>query len=124
MICNCGDTKQEIGTETLEQLDYIPASFKVIEHVTHKFACKKCQEGVVQGRRPTQIHNGGKPAEGLIAQISTAKHADHLPLYRQEFIYAREGVDVPRSSMGRWLDLSAQAARPIRDRMHELVLQS
>jgi transposase len=124
MICNCGDTKQEIGTETLEQLDYIPASFKVIEHVTHKFACKKCQEGVVEGRRPAQIHNGGKPAEGLIAQIATAKHADHLPLYRQEMIYAREGVEVPRSSMGRWLDLSAQAAKRIYDRMRELVLQS
>ena len=124
LICDCGSKKQEIGTEMIEQLDYIPASFKVIEHITHKFACKKCQEGVVQGQRPAQIHNGGRPAEGLIAQIATAKHADHLPLYRQEQIYAREGVNVPRSSMGRWLDLSAQAAKPIVTRMHELVLQS
>jgi len=124
MICNCGDRKQEIGIEILEQLDYIPASLKVIEHVTHKFACKACQEGVVEGRRPAQIHNGGGAAEGLIAQISVAKHADHQPLYRQEEIYAREGVEVSRSSMGRWLERSAEAAEPIVERMHELILQS
>lgn len=125
MSCEgCGIQKTEIGVEIVEQLDYVPASFKVIEHATHKFACLPCQEGVVEGRRPEQIHNGGKPAEGVIAQISTAKWADHLPLYRQEQIYAREGVDIARSSMGRWLDMSGEAAKPIYSRMHELILQS
>jgi transposase len=124
MICVCGQSKKEIGIVKTEQLDYIPASFTVIEHITHKFACKTCQEGVVEGKRPEQVHNGGKATEGLIAQISTAKHADHSPLYRQEQIYAREGVDVPRSSMGRWLDQSAVPLKVIVDRMHELVLQS
>lgn len=124
MICVCCSArKTEIGKEIVEQLDYIPASFRVIQHVTHKFACRACQEGVVEGQRPEQIHSGGKPTEGLIAQISTARNADHLPLYRQEQIYAREGVDVPRSSMGRWLDMSAQAAKPVVDRMHELILE-
>ncbi len=123
-ICQCGKSKKEIGTVSTDQLDYIPASFRVIEHITHKFACKTCQEGVVEGKRPNQILSGGKATEGLIAQISTAKHADHLPLYRQEQIYAREGVDVPRSSMGRWLDQSAVPLKLIVDRMHELVLQS
>jgi transposase len=124
LVCQCGESKKEIGTVSTDQLDYIPASFRVIEHITHKFACKKCQEGVVEGKRPNQILCGGKATEGLIAQISTAKHADHLPLYRQEQIYAREGVDVPRSSMGRWLDQSAGPLKLIVDRMHELVLQS
>lgn len=120
----CGDRKVEIGIEIVEQLDYVPASFKVIEHATHKFACRPCQEGVVEGKRPKQIHNGGKPGERLIAQIATAKYADHLPLYRQEQIYDREGVNVARSSMGRWLDQSAQAAKPVYERMQELILQS
>ena len=124
LICNCGETKKEFGTVKTNQVDYIPASFRVIEHVVHKFACKPCQEGVVEGQRPSQIYSGGKATEGLIAQISTAKYADHLPLYRQEQIYAREGVDVPRSSMGRWLDHSAAALKPIVVRMRELVLQS
>jgi transposase len=125
MTCACcGGRKTEIGAEVIEQLDYEPASFSVIQHTTHKFACVPCQEGVVEGQRPGQIHNGGKPTEGVIAQISTAKFADHLPLYRQEQIYAREGVDISRSSMGRWLDMSAKAAKPIYDRMRELLLQS
>jgi transposase len=119
----CNGQKIEIGKETQEQLDYIPGSFRVIQHITHKFACKACQEGVVEGEKPEQIHNGGKPAEGLIAQISTALYADHQPLHRQEQTYLREGVYVPRSSMGRWLDMSGEAAKPIYDRMHELLLE-
>jgi transposase len=96
----------------------------VIAHATHKVACKTCQEGVAEGRRPSQIMKGGKAAEGLIAQISTSKHADHMPLYRQEQKYEREGAEVARSSMGRWLDATAEAAKPIYERMHELILQS
>lgn len=123
MVCDCcGTEKKEIGVVIVEQLDYIPASFRVIEHATHKYACSKCQDGVVEGKRPEQIHNGGKPTEGLIAQISTAKFADHLPLYRQEQIYEREDVNVPRASMGRWLEQSADAARPIYERMKQLLL--
>ena len=124
MTCSCGAHKKEIGIEVVEQIDYVPASFKVIEYVTHKFACKACQGEVVEGRRPPQILNGGKPAEGLLAQISVAKHGDHLPLHRQMEIYAREGVEVSSSSMGRWLDICAEATKPIYERMHELVLQS
>ncbi len=125
MVCACCHSrKEEIGKEILEQLDYVPASFRVIQHITHKFACLSCQEGVVEGRKPEQIHNGGKATEGLIAQISTARNADHLPLYRQEQIYAREGVDVSRSSMGRWLDMSAESAMPLYERMREILLES
>jgi transposase len=124
LVCDCGEQKEEIGTETVEQLDYIPASFVAIESVTHKFACKSCQEGVVEGKRPKQIHNGGRPAEGLIAQIGTAKYADHMPLYRQEQQYAREGMTIDRVSMGRWLEYGAAAAKPLVARMRELVMQS
>jgi transposase len=124
LVCSgCEGKKTEIGKEIVEQLDYVPASFRVIQHITHKFACRSCQEGVVEGKRPEQIHSGGKPTEGLIAQISVAKNADHLPLYRQEQMYDREGVDIPRTSMGRWLDMSAEAAKPVVDRMHELILE-
>jgi transposase len=119
----CSGRKEEIGREIQEQLDYVPGSFRVIQHITHKFACKSCQEGVVEGEKPAQIHNGGKPTEGVIAQISTARNADHLPLYRQQQIYERQGVIVSRSSMGRWMDMSAEAAMPLYERMHELLLE-
>ena len=124
LICSCGAQKKEIGTERTEQVDYVPASFKVIEHVVHTFACKESQEGVVGGKRPAQILSGGKATEGMIAQVSVAKYSDHLPLHRQVQIYAREGVELSSSSMGRWLDASAEALKPIYERMHELILQS
>jgi transposase len=125
LICACcGESKPEIGHETVEQLDYTPASFKIIEHITHRHACKSCQEGVVEGKKPKQIFNGGKVTEGVIAQIATAKYADHLPLYRQEYIYSREGVDLSRSSMGRYLERGADVLEKIKDKMHELVLQN
>lgn len=123
LLCNCGRTKTEFGTYSMDQLDFIPASFVVIEHVTHKYACKSCTASVVEGQRPNQIHNGGKPAEGLIAHISTSKYADHSPLERQEDIYAREGVHVPASSMGRWLEQSAHELGKVTDLMHEKLLE-
>jgi transposase len=119
----CGNEKSEFGKEVTEQLDCVPATFKVIEHVVHKFCCSRCQEGVVEGKKPSQILNGGTPTEGVIARVITAKWADHLPLYRQEQIYAREGVEISRSSMGRWMDVGAVEAKPIVDRMHELILE-
>lgn len=124
MNCSeCNGQKTEFGKEVTEQLDCVPATFKVIEHVVHKFCCTKCQDGVVQGKKPAQILNGGTPTEGVIARIVTAKWADHLPLYRQEQIYAREGVEISRSSMGRWMDVAAEEAKPIVERMQELILE-
>jgi transposase len=123
LLCECGSLKEEFASDTVEQLDYIPASFIVVEHVTHKYICKTCRSGVLEGERPAQVHNGGKPAEGLIAQIATAKYADHSPLERQANIYAREGVDVAASSMGRWLEMSAKELKRITGRMHELLAE-
>jgi len=125
MFCSCcGKRKKEFGVEIQEKLDYIPASFSVIERATHKFVCEECEEGVVEGQRPPQLHSGAKATEGMIAQVSVCKYTDHQPLYRQEQIYVREGAEVPRSSMGRWLNMSAQDLKGIVERMHELVLGS
>lgn len=123
LVCNCGCKKTEVGHETTEQLDHTPASLKVIVHIAHTFACPKCQEGFVSGKKPEQIFSGGKATEGLIAQIATAKYADHLPLYRQEEIYAREGAEVSRSSMGRYLERGAEKLKAVRARMIELAVQ-
>lgn len=124
MVCSCGQRKEEFGHESVEQLDYVPASFKVIEHITHKFCCKACQEGVVEGKRPAQIFNGGKATEGLVAQVATAKYVDHSPLYRQEQTYAREGAEVNRSSMGRYLERGAGILKVVWNKMLELALEN
>lgn len=123
MQCSCGLEKTEFAKDVVEQLDFVPASIRVVQHIVHKYRCKKCRNGVVEGKRPEQIQSGGKPTEGLIAQISTAKYGDHQPLERQGQIYAREGVAVSPSSMGRWLSASANELSKITDRMLQLLLQ-
>jgi transposase len=86
----------KIGEETSEQLDYQPASLFVTEHVRFKDACRVCQESVVTSPRPAQPIDEGKPGSGLLAQVVTAKYADHLPLNRQVDIFGRHGVALSR----------------------------
>jgi len=122
-ICSCcGKELTEIGVEITEQLDYVPANFKRIRHIVHKFSCQGCHKGVQEGKKPEQIHSGGMPTEGVLAQLITAKHVDHSPLERQCNTYARQGVHLSVSTMGRWMRMSAEAMRPIVERMHKLVL--
>jgi transposase len=77
-------------------LDYIPARFTVIRHVRPALSCRCC-EGMVQAPMPTLPIERGLPSAGLLAPVLIAKYCDHLPLYRQSAIYAREGVDLERS---------------------------
>ncbi len=99
--CGCGHTKERIGHETSEQLEYIPAKLIVIRNIRYKYACKKC-EGV-EGDGPTvsiawipdQVIPRSTATPGLVAHILTAKFADALPFYRQERQFLRLGVDYP-----------------------------
>ena len=113
---------KEFALEITDQLDFIPANFKIIRHIVHKFNCNQCHKGVAEGKKPEQIHRGGQPTEGLLAQLATAKHVDHSPLERQAKTYARQGVTLSVSTMGRWMRMSAKALKPIVQRMHKLVL--
>jgi transposase len=112
-LCSCGTTKVRIGAEVTEKLDYVPASFKVRETERPCYACPKCHEGVSVAPSPTQAVEKGLATEGLLAQVVVAKYADHLPLHRQEKIYARHGVDLPRSTLCDWVEQVAGAAAPI-----------
>lgn len=124
-VCpGCGADKVRIGEEVSEQLDYIPASLHVIEHVCLKYACKNCQEHVVQGQKPAQPIEKGLAAPGLLAQVITSKYCDHLPLHRQEAIFARHGVELSRKTLCDWALQSAQVLRPVVDAMIARVLQS
>lgn len=88
--CDCGCQLSKIGEEKSEQLDYIPAKLQVIEHVRYKYACKGCEETV----RCAKLPNKPIPKAGLLAQIMMSKYVDHLPLYRQEQIFKRNGIDL------------------------------
>lgn len=120
----CGELRQEIGRETSEQLEWIPATLKVIEHVRVKYACRRCEEHVAIAAKPPQPIDKGLPGPGLLAQTVLGKYGDHLPLYRQEDILARHGVVIRRSTLCSWIAATAELARPLYERMCQLVLQS
>lgn len=114
-ICpDCGGPMRRIGDDITEQLDYVPASFRVIRHVRPKLGCRACDR-IVQTPLPSMPVERGKPGAGLLAHILVAKYADHLPLYRQSEIYAREGVDLARSNMADWVGRSASLLEPLVD---------
>jgi transposase len=94
----CGATMRKIGEDVAEMLEYVPASFKVIRHVRPKLACVSCRR-IVQEAAPTRPIARGIAGPGLLAHILVAKYADHLPLYRQSQIYAREAVALERSTL-------------------------
>jgi transposase len=93
----CGGALCKIGADMTETLDYMPGRFKVVRHVRDKLACRAC-EGVVQAPAPYHPIGRGRAGAGLLAQIVVSKYDDHLPLYRQAEIYAREGVELETST--------------------------
>jgi transposase len=125
LVCpQCGGAKEPMGEEITEQLDYVPASFIVRQHVRVKYACKPCQEGVVIADLPAQPIEKGRPGEGLLAQVLTSKYGDHLPLHRQEAIYRRHGVEIHRSTMCDWVGECAILLTPLVEEMHCQLLRS
>ena len=99
---DCGAAMRQIGEDVSEVLDYVPARFRVIQHVRPKLACPAC-ERIVQVPAPSRPIERGLAGAGLLAHVLVSKYADHLPLYRQAQIYAREGVPIERSTMAEWV---------------------
>lgn len=122
--CPCGGLCQKFAEEISEQLDYIPASLFVIEHVRTKYACLQCHDHVIVATKPEQPIAKGLPGPGLLAQVITCKYADHIPLNRFENICRRQGVELSRSTLCGWMKASADLLRPLYDRMVSLVLAS
>jgi transposase len=120
----CGELRHEIGTDVTEQLDYQPASLFVVEHVQHTYACAACQGEVLRADKLPQPVPKGLPGPGLLAYVVVSKYADHLPLYRQESRFRRQGVDLVRSTLGDWMAHTAAVLRPVYDEMVRRVLRS
>jgi transposase len=109
---DCGGQLRNFGEGVAEILEYIPANFKVIRHVRPKFACKKC-ERVVEAPAPSRTIERGLAGPGLLAHVLVAKYADHCPLFRQSEIYAREGVDLDRSTLAGWVGAASELLAPL-----------
>ncbi len=120
----CGSSLEKIGEEVSRQLDYVPASFVVREHVRLKYACKACEETVALAPLPPQPIEKGLPGAGLLAHVLVSKYADHLPLYRLEGIFKRQGVEIARSTQCDWVRDSATLLEPIVRAMTREVLAS
>lgn len=108
-----------IGEDVSERLDVVPAQFRVIVTRRPKYACRACEEVVVQAPAPARLVEGGIPTEATVAHVLVAKYADHLPLYRQAQIYARQGVNLDRSTLSDWVGKAAFLLRPVHARLFE-----
>ena len=121
---DCGCVRVKIGEEVSEQLEYIPASMRVLQHVRFRYACRGCQEHVAIAAKPPQPIDKGLPGPGLLAQTITSKYGDHLPLYRLEDIFARHGVELSRATLCGWMASCAELLTPLYDLMVKRVLLS
>jgi transposase len=120
---HCQGELRHIGEEVSERLEYVPASLYVIEEAWQKYACRKgC--AVLTAQKPMQPIEKGLPGPGLLAHVAVSKHADHLPLYRQEGIFERHGVALSRQTMCDWMRRCAQLVSPLFDLMKQRVLKS
>lgn len=114
----CGEIRHRIGREVSEQLEYLPASFKVLRHIRHTYACKRCETTAIDPQiataaRPPQPIDKGLAGPGLLAYVITSKLGDHLPLYRLERIFERQDVSIARSTMCAWLQAAAELVEPL-----------
>jgi len=118
-ICSaCGSAERvKIGEDVSERLDVVPARFRVIVTRRPRYACAACRDGVDQAPAPAHLIEAGVPTEGLLAQIAVAKYADGLPLYRQEAIYGRERVELPRNLMAGWMGRIGFHLEPLAERV-------
>jgi transposase len=113
----CRNTLHRIGEDRSERLDIIPAQLRVLVVRRPKYACRACEEIVVQAPAPARLIEGGLPTEATVSQILVSKYADHLPLYRQSQIYARQGITLDRSTLADWVGRAAWLLRPVHERL-------
>ena len=114
--CSCGKMVK-IGEDRTERLDIVPAQLRVIVTVRPKYACRACEQGVVQSPAPVRLIEGGLPTEGAIAHVLVSKYLDHCPLHRQAQIYARSGLDLHRSTLAGWVGRASFHLQPVADRL-------
>ena len=120
----CGGALHVIGEDTSEMLDIVPAQLRVKVIRRPRYGCRACEEAVVQAPAPERPITGGMATEALLAHVLVAKYADFLPLYRQAQIFARQGIELDRSTLvrlgGPGLLVAGAAVAPLAPARHEL----
>jgi transposase len=118
---DCGGRLKHLGEDVSEILEYVPGHFKVIRQVRAKLACARCDK-IVQAEAPSRPITRGTAGPGLLAHVLVSKYCNHLPLYRQEEIYAREGVDIDRATMAAWVGGASGVLEPLVGALRRYVL--
>ena len=120
---DCGGELKPLGEDVSEMLEYVPARFKVIRQVRPKLACAGC-ERIVQAEAPSRPIERGIAGPGLLAHVLISKYCDHLPLYRQSEIYAREGVELERSTLADWVGGTSALLAPLVEAVRRHVMSA
>jgi transposase len=120
----CSGALHAIGEDRAERLDIVPAQLRVLVVRRPKYACRACEDVVVQAPAPARLIEGGLPTEATVAHVVVAKYADHLPLYRQGQIYARQGIKLDRSTLADWTGRAAFLLKPVHERLLATIKRS
>ena len=118
---DCGGALKPLGEDVSEILEYVPAHFHVIQQVRPKLACTHCDK-IVQAEAPSRPIARGLAGPGLLAHVLVSKYCDHLPLYRQEEIYARIGVELERATLADWVGGASQLLQPLVEELRRHVM--
>jgi transposase len=118
---SCGGELHAFGEDVSEILEYVPSRFKVIRHIRRKLSCSACQK-IVQPAAPSRPIERGLAGPGLLAHVLVSKYCDHLPLYRQSQIFAREGIDLDRSTLADWVGGASSLLEPLVNAISRYVL--
>src|SRR5579863_4139036 len=120
---DCGGELKHLGEDTCDILELQPVRFKVIHQVRPKLACAQC-DTIVQAPAPGRPIERGMAGPGLLAHVLVSKYADHQPLYRQAEIYAREGVELERSTLADWVGATSELLAPLSEALRQYVMSS
>ena len=120
---NCGGTLRPAGEDVAEMLEWVPERYKVIRHVRPKFSCAKCEK-LIQAPAPARPIARGLAGPGLLAHVLVSKYADHLPLYRQSQIFARDGIDLDRSTLADWVGGASALLSPLIEALRRYVMSA
>jgi transposase len=120
-VCGCGCQMKRIGEDISEKLDYAPGDFTVQRHIRGKWACGQCKT-LVQAPVEPEVIDKGIPTAALLTQVLVAKYADHVPLYRQEAIFGRAGMTIPRSTLAAWVGQCGVRLQPLVDALRGTLL--
>lgn len=121
--CACGHTLEKMGEDSSIQVDHIPETFKVIEHIAIKYCCRQC-DTVKSAKKPETAIPKCMATPGFVAEVITKKYEQHLPLYRQSKLFARLGADIPDNTLGNWVMRAADALEPLREAYQLQIIHS